>query len=209
MAAEFGRPSSEVAATQGGFHVAGTLLGFDEAAALAHEEIREKLLLEPPPTERCVIFLAQASEVRVDVETGTVEVLRLVSVHERGRVLHPRLFQGQIDGAVAQGFGYAMMESLALDNGRVLTSNLHDYKIPTVADLPRLETILLPADASLGITPIGEGPNVGLPPAIVNALVDAVGPRVFELPLTAERVRQVIAQLGTVAENGVVDSRAG
>jgi len=98
-----------------------------------------------------VIFLAQGAEVRVDLETGGIQVVRLVTVHERGRVLHPRLFQAQIDGAVAQGLGYAMMEQLVLADGRVQTVNLHDYKIPTAADLPPLETILLPADASLGI----------------------------------------------------------
>ena len=158
---------------------------------MSAEPIREKLLFDPPSTERCVVFLAQAAEVHVDRQTGQVQPLRLVTVHERGRVLHPLLFQSQIDGAVAQGVGYALMESLEIQDGQVTNANLHEYKIPTAADLPPLQTILLPADASLGITPIGEGPNVGIPPAIANAVVDAIGVPVLELPLRPEIVAQL------------------
>jgi len=187
LGAEFGIAAAQVSAVPGGFRLPdGRFLALGEVAAMCAEPISEKLLFDPPPTERCAVFLAQAAEVHVDRQTGEVKPTRLVSVHERGRVLQPMLFQAQIDGAAAQGLGYALMESLEIEHGQVRNANLHEYKIPTAMDLPPLQTVLLPADASLGITPIGEGANVGVPPAIVNAVVDATGVPVFELPLRPE-----------------------
>ena len=104
-----------------------------------------------------------------------MRVLRLVTAHELGRVINPQLHQGQIEGALMQGFGYAMTEGLVLEDGRVMNAGLHEYKLPSIADLPPLETYKLPPDLSLGITPIGEGANCGMSAAIVNAIIDVVG----------------------------------
>jgi CO/xanthine dehydrogenase Mo-binding subunit len=127
-----------------------------------------------------------AAEVRVDQETGGVQVERVVTALEVGRVLNPVMHQGQIDGGLVQGIGFALMENLDLEEGRVTTANLNDYKLPTARDVPALTTILLEPDLSLGITPIGEGPNAAISAAIANAIADATGADLLELPIAPE-----------------------
>ena len=114
----------------------------------------------------------------------------VVSVHEAGRIINQQTFDGQIEGALIQGLGYALMEGLIVEEGRVTNVNLHEYKVPTVADVPPLDVIILPPDERLGITPIGEG-GVGMAPAIANAISHALrAPVAFDLPITAEAVTQ-------------------
>ena len=103
------------------------------------------------------------------------------------------LFRTQILGAALQGLGYALMEGLHMEEGRVTNVNLHEYKIPTMADLPEFEAILLPPDLSLGLTPIGEGANAGMAPALVNAVVDAIGPHPFDIPLSPEVILRLVS----------------
>jgi CO/xanthine dehydrogenase Mo-binding subunit len=101
------------------------------------------------------------------------------------------LHQGQVEGGVIQGFGQAVMEHLAMEDGIVGTLNLGDYKLPSMADLPPLETVLVAAKAGelpFGGKHIGELSNVPLPAAIANAVCDAVGVRLMDLPVTAEKV---------------------
>jgi CO/xanthine dehydrogenase Mo-binding subunit len=136
------------------------------------------------------VFLAQAAEVCVDRDTGAVTPRRVVTVQEVGRIIDPLLFKRQIEGGLLQGLGYALMEQIVLKDGRVQNLNLHEYKIPTQADMPEVETILIGHDLRLGITPVGEGANAGIAPAIANAVVDAVGPLVLDLPISPEVVRR-------------------
>ena len=132
--------------------------------------------------------MAIAAEVEVDPETGEVEIKRVVNAHEVGRVVDRTMHQGQIDGGLMQGLGYALLEGIGFDEeGRVTAANLHEYKMATAVDIPKLETILLEPDLSLGITPIGEGPNCGMSAAITNAIADAVG-RQVDIPVAAERL---------------------
>ena len=161
------------------------------AASLATSTLVEKLTYSAGNEDRSVVFMAQAAEVRVDRETGQIQPLRLVSVHEVGRVVNPMLFQTQIAGGVLQGLGFALMEGLLMEDGRVTNTGLHEYKIPTLADVPELETILLAPNLSLGLTPIGEGANAGTAPAIVNAVMDVIGPHALDIPLKPERIRQL------------------
>jgi CO/xanthine dehydrogenase Mo-binding subunit len=136
-------------------------------------------------------FCVQAAEVAVDRETGQVQVRKLVSAHDVGTVLNPLTHQGQVEGGVIQGFGQAVMEHLEMDEGMVETLNLGDYKLPSIADLPPLETVLVSAAAGelpFGGKHIGELSNVPLPAAIANAVFDAVGVRLMDLPVTAEKV---------------------
>jgi CO/xanthine dehydrogenase Mo-binding subunit len=130
-------------------------------------------------------YAAVGVEVRLDRETGYVQVLRAAAAHEVGRVVNPIMYQGQIDGGLIQGLGFALTEGLQFDEGRVTTLNLHDYKLPCAADVPDVETRALPPDLSLGITPIGEGPNVAMSSAIACALMDVVG-RQVDIPVSAE-----------------------
>ncbi|MCA1645417.1 MAG: molybdopterin-dependent oxidoreductase, partial [Chloroflexi bacterium] len=88
--------------------------------------------------------------------------------------------------------GYALMEEIVVREGRVQNVNLHEYKIPTQADTPVTQTILVGHDPRLGITPVGEGANAGLAPAIANAVVDALGSHALDLPLSPEILRSLM-----------------
>jgi CO/xanthine dehydrogenase Mo-binding subunit len=133
------------------------------------------------------------AEVEVERETGQVRVTRLVSVQDIGTVLNPRLAQGQVEGGIVTGLGYAVMEDLRVEDGRVLTAHLGDYKLPCAADVPVLEQAFLPdgeGPAPFGSKPVGEVSLCGVAPAIANAIQDAVGVRITDLPLTAEKVHR-------------------
>jgi len=140
----------------------------------------------PPP------FAAQFAEVEVDTETGQVHLRRIVSAVDCGTPIHPKLVEGQIEGAVAQGLGYALFEEVLLDRtGRVLNPNFLDYKIASSLDVPDMVTILVATDeptGPYGAKAAGEVPIDGPAPAIVNAICDAVGVRMYRIPATAERV---------------------
>lgn len=141
-------------------------------------------------------FVAQVAEVCVDPETGSVDLRRLTTAHDIGRVINPIGHQGQINGGVMQGIGYGLMEEVAVEGGRVLTTNFADFKIPAIADVPELTTVLLDPDAGVGpysIKGIGENPLSPVAPAIANAVEDAVGVRVRDLPVTAEKVYAALA----------------
>lgn len=136
-------------------------------------------------------FTCQIAEVSVDPETGQVTVERVVTCHDVGMVIHPLLHQGQIDGGVANGFGFAVMEDLQIQDGRVGALHLGEYKLPTIADMPELDTILVHAEEAPGpyrAKAIGESANTPLAAAIANAVYDACGVRITDLPITAEKV---------------------
>jgi len=140
----------------------------------------------PPP------FAAQFADVEVDTGTGQVFVRRFVSAVDGGTIIHPLLAEGQIEGAVAQALGYALCEEVLLDGqGRVLNPNFLDYKIVTALDMPEMETILVPSDepsGPFGAKALGEVPIDGPAPAIINAIRDAIGVRLYRIPATPERV---------------------
>jgi CO/xanthine dehydrogenase Mo-binding subunit len=190
VAAEFGAAREQVTASPGGFRV-GTdrRISFAQAAQLLGEPLVESDVLRATERDRSAVFLAQAAEVAVDRETGAVRPLRVVTVQEVGRIIDPLLAQRQIEGAVLQGLGYAVMEQLVVHDGRIQNQNLHEYKVPTHLDAPVCETLMIGHDARLGITPIGEGALAGVAPAIANAVVEVVGGHAFDLPLSPEAVR--------------------
>ncbi len=136
-------------------------------------------------------FAAQLAEVEVDIELGTVKVLRIVAAHDVGRAINPTLVEGQIHGGVAQGLGLALMEEYL--PGR--TENLHDYLIPTVGDVPEIECILIEDREPLGPSGakgIGEPALVPTAPAILGAVHHATGVRVHRVPLLPHRLREAI-----------------
>ncbi len=140
-------------------------------------------------------FAAQVAEVSVDRETGQVTLLRFTSAHDVGRVLNPLGHQGQIEGGVVQGVGYALMEELRSEEGRVTSTSFGEYKVPTVRDVPELKTVLLESESGVGpyhIKGIGENPISPVAPAIANAVEDAVGVRIRDLPITAEKVYRAL-----------------
>ena len=140
-------------------------------------------------------FSAQVAEVLVDRETGQVQVLRLITSHDVGTIIHPLAHQGQIDGGVITGFGLGVTEEFVTDGGQVVNGNMGDYKLPTMADIPALETVLIQTGGGAGpyeAKAIGELANNATAAAIANAVADAVGCRVFELPITADRVYKAL-----------------
>jgi CO/xanthine dehydrogenase Mo-binding subunit len=121
-----------------------------------------------------------------------VRVCNAIQVVDVGTVINPTSHQGQLNGGFAFGFGAALMEDLPVDpGGHVAALSLGEYKLPTSPDMPPLRTTLLPTDIGpgpFGAKAVGEVTNSGVAPAIANAIDDAIGARVMELPLTAEKI---------------------
>jgi CO/xanthine dehydrogenase Mo-binding subunit len=120
-----------------------------------------------------------------------------VSAHDVGTIINPITHQGQIDGATVMGLGQAVMEELVMENGRIINASLADYKLPTIADVPPLKTVLVSSGGGVGpldSKPIGEFANNCPPAAIANALANAVDVRLFELPLTAEKIYRTLKE---------------
>jgi carbon-monoxide dehydrogenase large subunit len=148
-----------------------------------------------PYPDHVSYICAQVAEVEVDQETGAVRLCQLVSAHDVGTVINPIAHQGQIDGAAVMGMGQALMEELVMENGRIINASLGDYKLPTPVDIPALKTVLVKSSGGVGphnSKPIGEFANNGPPAAIANAVADAVGVRLFHLPVTAEKIYQAL-----------------
>ena len=147
---------------------------------------------DPPPREQEVVyFSAQVAEVSVDRQTGAVTVNRIVTTHDVGTIINPITHQGQIEGALIQGLGGSLMEDLSDDDGRIVCANLGEYKMPNINDIPKLQTVLVKhaaGPAPFGAKAIGENSIDLVAPAIANAVYNAVGIRITELPVTAEKV---------------------
>ena len=136
-------------------------------------------------------FTAQVAEVAVDPQTGQVTVRRFTTAHDVGTIINPLGHQGQIEGGLVQGLGFALSEELGTEDGRISTLSLGDVKLPTVADIPPLTTVLLEDPVGPGpfrAKAIGEGSISAVAPAIANAVADACGVRILDLPITAEKV---------------------
>jgi CO/xanthine dehydrogenase Mo-binding subunit len=147
------------------------------------------------PRSEVTSFVAQIAEVAVDPETGAIDVLRFTTAHDSGVVVNPVGHQGQVNGGFVTGFGYALMEEIKVEDGRVTTLHFGDYKLPTVSDIPPLTTVLLESttgDGPYNIRGIGEAPCCPVAPAIANAVEDAVGVRIRELPITNSKVYDAI-----------------
>jgi CO/xanthine dehydrogenase Mo-binding subunit len=147
----------------------------------------------PDKPDDITCFAAQIAEVEVDPETGQVHVRKIIAAHDVGRVINPINLQGQIDGGVIQSLGQAMCENLISRDGAVVTASLGDYKLPSIRDIPELETVLVQASGQSDLAKgIGEISNACVAPAIANAIYDAVGVRITELPLSAEKIYAVL-----------------
>jgi aldehyde oxidoreductase len=146
-------------------------------------------------------FGAHLAEIEVDVELGTVRVLKVTASHDVGRAINPTLIEGQIEGGVAQGIGMALMEEYFPGKGE----NLHDYLIPTAGDVPPIHSILIEDPSPIGpfgAKGIGEQAVIPTAPAILNAIHDAVGVRVRKVPATPDRLRAAILAKGNGGARG-------
>lgn len=182
----------------------GHAIGGPVAAAASY--MPEGLLFLDPVTSQSAkpvakwTFGAQAVDVSVDPETGQVTVERVAACYDVGRVVNPGLIAGQTYGGVVQGLGTGTMEELLLDtkSGRVVNASLMDYKIPSAEDVPAVMTIDFvetpQKDGPMGARGIGEHTMIPTPAAIANALYDACGIRIHELPITAEKVWRALRE---------------
>ena len=140
---------------------------------------------------------AHAVEVSVDVETGEVEVLKSVAAHDVGQCINPAAVEGQIQGGAQNGQGYALSEEMLYEEGRLVTPSFSEYLMPTAMDMPKVECIVLESRSGVGpfgAKGIGEPAMTAVAPAIANAVADAIGVRVFEMPITPERVVSALQQ---------------
>jgi CO/xanthine dehydrogenase Mo-binding subunit len=150
-----------------------------------------------------VCFFAQAAEVEVDPETGQVKVLKITSAHDVGTIINPLTHLGQVEGGMVQGFGFALMENLADEDGKILTNNLGEYKLPNIQDIPRHEIGYVRDDNGPGpfqAKPIGEHGAIPTAAAIGNAVYDAIGVQIMDLPITAEKIYNALQAKKTVTK---------
>jgi len=146
-------------------------------------------------------FGAQAVEIAVDTETGEIDLLKSVACHDVGRAINPAAVRGQIAGGSHQGLGYALMEEYVVEKGMTKTPSLAEYLIPTSCDFPTTEAIIL--ESGTGVGPFG-AKGIGEPaltpaaPAVANAVADALGVRIYEIPFTPDRVLKAVERSRTV-----------
>jgi CO/xanthine dehydrogenase Mo-binding subunit len=141
------------------------------------------------------VFGAQVAEVEVDTITGEVQVLGVWAAHDVGRAVNPQGVEGQIEGGIVQALGQALMEDYKLQDGRTSTSGFAKYILPTALDVPRVNSIIIEDPdpiGPLGVKGVGEPAMVPTIPAIMNAIYDAVGVRITDLPATPEKVLMAI-----------------
>jgi xanthine dehydrogenase molybdenum-binding subunit len=145
-------------------------------------------------------FAAHFVEVKVDTETGQIEVEQVIPVHEIGKVIHPIAAAGQIEGGIQQGIGHTLTEDYLIDpsNGRSLNPSFVDYKMPLSMDMPQIKTIILETaphpGGPFGAKGVGEDPIIAIGPAIANAVHDAIGIRFRHYPITPEQVLQALRE---------------
>ena len=134
---------------------------------------------------------AHAIEVAVDIETGEVTVLKSIAAHDIGQCINRAAVEGQIEGGAQNGQGYALSEEMLYEEGRLVTPSFSEYLMPTSMDMPKVQSILLESRSGLGpfgAKGVGEPAITAVAPAIANAVADAIGARVHEMPITPERV---------------------
>jgi CO/xanthine dehydrogenase Mo-binding subunit len=145
-------------------------------------------------------FATQIAQVEVDPATGQVRVLRLVTAQDVGRAINPAAVEGQMSGGAAQGIGFGLFEEHLAHEGHVLNPTLLDYRLPTALDVPEFENVIVdgpPSAGPHGARGVGEPPIGPTAAAIANAVYDAIGVQIKELPLTPERVLAALRAKGS------------
>ena len=140
-------------------------------------------------------YTVQIAQVAVDADTGEVKVLELLTAQDVANIVNPLAHQMQIDGGVAMGYGFAMLEDLNEADGQVWAANLGEFKISSARDLPPLRTVLVRGGLGIGasnVKSVGESTTPPVTPAIANAIFAATGVRVRESPITAERLYEAL-----------------
>jgi CO/xanthine dehydrogenase Mo-binding subunit len=142
-------------------------------------------------------YAAQAAQVEVDVTTGEVKVLKVVAASDVGRAINPMAVEGQLEGGVIMGLGYALTEDFRVEEGQVFSDSFVKYKIPRIRQLPEIVPIIVEheaADGPYGAKGMGEIPSIPITVAITNAIYAACGARIFSLPATPDRILAALAK---------------
>ncbi len=141
-------------------------------------------------------FVLDFCGIEIDRDTGVIRVDKYVSLHDAGRILNPALFDGQVRGGFAMAIGAALYERFVYDeDGALLTGSFADYTVPTATMIPKLEILHLESPSPvtpLGAKGVAEGNSMSTPVCIANAVADALGVAEVSLPLTPERVRELL-----------------
>ncbi len=202
FAAEFNGWDQDIVEYQEGFLVnarTGARTSMEEIASRRGEPIEGRNHEPEEMMSPWTSFVAQVAEVEVDPDTGEVHVRKITAVHDTARVLNPVGFHGQIEGGLIQGLGGGVMEDIIVDDsGRVANPSLADYKAPTQRDIPELDTILIEAPDGWGeykVKAVGEHSNITTAPAITNAIADATGVRLDDIPVHPEKLYRAIKGL--------------
>ncbi len=156
------------------------------------------------------VYATQIAEVDVDDETGEVEVLRIVAAHDCGTAINPMLVEGQVEGGISMGIGFALHEQMLFnDAGRVVNPNLTNYIVPTSLDMPEIEVDIVQSfdpTGPFGAKGVGEPTSVPTAAAIINAIHNAVGVRITTLPATADKILAAIKAKSGQATPGLISS---
>jgi carbon-monoxide dehydrogenase large subunit len=145
------------------------------------------------------MYGAALVEIEINPETGEVKIKNIVEAHNVGKAINPALLEGQFEGGVVMGIGAALYEDVIWEKGRTLNPNLTDYKLPAFTNIPPIESVFVEVphpEAPYGNIGIGEAVTICTPPAIANALYRAVGVRIKDLPITAEKVLKALKEKG-------------
>ena len=176
-------------------------LQMSDVAGLAGEQALEAEASVMPGSRDYIVnsFGAHFAEVEVDTETGNVRVLRYVAAHDSGRILNPQLATNQVEGGVSQMLGFTFSEEMLTDpqSGVTLNASFLEHKSPTIQEYPPIEVIFTDEPDPIGpfgAKALGEPPSVGPAPAVVNAIYDAVGVRITDLPVTPDKVLNALSQ---------------
>ena len=140
-------------------------------------------------------FMTNAAEVEVDLNTGKVKLLKMVSAHDCGRPINPMLVEGQLEGSVVGGMGQALYEEVIVEKGQVMNPSFLEYGFPTFLEMPEIEALEVETDdpvGPFGAKEAGEGTQLAPAPAIVNAIYDAIGVDFMELPITPEKILEAL-----------------
>ena len=174
------------------------------AALTENEPLQAEASVMPGSKDHIVnSFGAHFAQVEVDTETGNVRVLRYVAAHDSGRILNPQLATNQVEGGVSQMLGFTLSEEMLTDpqSGVTLNASLLEHKSPTIQEYPPVEVIfadVVDPIGPYGAKALGEPPSVGPAPAIINAIYDAVGIRITDLPATPDKILNALSRLDEV-----------
>jgi len=200
---ELDAPPDSLAFKDGRIHAGERSISLAQAVALAKEEgreVRASVVYEAPKTvplgevgdmHFAFGYATQAALVEVDINTGHVKVLKVIAAHDLGRALNPLAVAGQIEGGVVMGLGIALQEEFVTEEGVPTSTSLARYKIPSIERTPEIVPIIVEDKASegpYGAKGIGEIPSIPTAPAIINAIYNATGIRIYSLPATPKRI---------------------